>query len=311
MNDTWNPLNWDGPFFLLAYLCVVFGTWALASILNARARRATPSAGDDLARATTPYEAAYLLGGSERVVATAAAALVGKGLLRVFAGGTLREVEQRGPYRGGDTPDPQLSAWERKILYRVRQQKQCTVGELDKHFARELAEFESRSRRMGWRWGRNYSWIGTGLLSLLALTGAAKVYVGFSRDRPVEYLAVLVVITVVFAFNAYVRRGPLTDLGVGLLEDLRARHDALRMTVFSSPSMLHADDVAWSFALFGGTAFASAPLLASISLLGSFPEVIPSSLFVERRQASDKSDDGFFFGTGCGGGCGGCGGCGG
>lgn len=127
---------------------------------------------------------------------------------------------------------------------------------------------------------------------LLALGfGLAKLLIGMERDRPVAFLAVLLLVTVFLAIVRFGSIGAATGEGLDLLTRERERSDRLRRAPMR-------DEMGTSVALFGTAVLAGSDISAFHTL---------------RTRSSDGGGDGGGSTGGCGGGgCGGggCGGCG-
>jgi hypothetical protein len=133
------------------------------------------------------------------------------------------------------------------------------------------------------------------------------VFVGLSRNRPVEFLLIACVVSVIIAWLAFGRRIPRTRRGEQFLADLRSAHSAIRRR----PVALEGDSLALGVGLFGTSL-----------LYGTVHAPLARTLHPPKMRASDGSSGGgcgaHSCGGGGGGGCGGggcggggCGGCGG
>jgi uncharacterized protein (TIGR04222 family) len=276
----------SGPQFLLLYL-VLFAVTVLGVVLARR--RALASDGAAVPARLDPYEAAELNGGDDLVVITAASNLLRSGSL-VNAG---RRRGQPARLVTGPAPDPaahpEVAASPNRRLKDLRaelEQTSALAALRERLRLRGLAPTpEQRARcRAAALW----------FLPLLAL-GVARVAAGSANGRPVGFLVVFLLVTVVVA-AALARRVPnATELGRRTLQALRAEHP--RPGSGASPAQL-----SMATALFGA------------GVLWAADTDIAMMLRVPREQgfsAGFGGDGGGGGGGGCGGGgCGG-GGCGG
>ncbi len=302
-----NPLDLRGPEFLGLYVVLLGGAMLLAFVVRALA---TPD-GDEVAarpwatRATAD-ELAFLARGKDGLLESALASLV-------FSGRAVEDAGQRGFARAGQTvafdgspavqavfralPGPGEFATRRAL----RSALSPAATALERRLVRAgLAVEKATGLRVGAAstvplWG-------------VAGLGAAKILVGLSRGRPVAFLVVLVILTVVAAVAFLVRRPFATEAGESLLEHLRAREQRL-LEACARPERLDPEQVALAVALFGGTALSA--------LAATLPAMVRAQLFLAGATrgpagAGGVSSCGSSCGSsGCGGGGGGCGGCGG
>jgi uncharacterized protein (TIGR04222 family) len=130
--------------------------------------------------------------------------------------------------------------------------------------------------------------------------GAVKIAVGVSRNRPVEILLVLVIVSLVLAGIVCLRPVRRTRRGERLLKQHQVRFARLRdgWTLPTAAGARPASDIALATGLFGVGILAAGPW-AELHQTLSMPE-----------HSGGGGDGGGCGGGGCGGGCGGCGGCG-
>lgn len=137
------------------------------------------------------------------------------------------------------------------------------------------------------------------LVAMVApVVGIAKIAVGLSRGRPVEFLIVLCVVSIVIAFAAFARRPFRSRYGDKVLAELRSSHDFLKQ---GPPGTADAGDdmLMLSIALFGMGALLGAP----------FGYIVPVFQPPPGSPAMGScSGSGGCSGGSCGGGSG-CGGC--
>jgi uncharacterized protein (TIGR04222 family) len=280
----------SGAQFLLLYL-VLFAVTVLGVVLARR--RALASDGAAVPARLDPYEAAELNGGDDLVVITAASNLLRSGSL-VNAG---RRRGQPARLVTGPAPDPAAHPVEWAVYQEVATSPNRRLNDLRAELEQTsaLAALRERLRLRGpaptpeqrARCRAAALWF----VPLLAL-GAARVAAGSANGRPVGFLVVFLLVTVVVA-AALARRVPnATELGRRTLQALRAEHP--RPGSGASPAQL-----SMATALFGA------------GVLWAADTDIAMMLRVPREQgfsAGFGGDGGG--GGGGGGGCGG-GGCGG
>jgi uncharacterized protein (TIGR04222 family) len=139
------------------------------------------------------------------------------------------------------------------------------------------------------------------LVLCLPAFGIIKIFVGISRGRPVGFLVIFCVASVIAAFALFGRRPLRSRSGDEALASIRRDNSALRSAA-KSPDRLASSDVCLAAALFGLGTLAVGGLADLNSALR--PVVAHNSGWL----GSCGSGCG---GGGCGGGCGGggCGGC--
>ncbi|TWT86567.1 hypothetical protein Mal64_33930 [Pseudobythopirellula maris] len=139
------------------------------------------------------------------------------------------------------------------------------------------------------------------LLGSAWLLGVAKLVGGISRDKPVGWLVVsVVVMTIVYALIASMPRQ--TRTGKRLLKQLQRKREVLKLRAEQKTSGLGAEELALAVGLFGLSA-CHAPELKQFQRSLSTTAAINGGC-----SASGCGGDGSDGGGGCGGGCGGCGG---
>jgi uncharacterized protein (TIGR04222 family) len=285
--NTWGI---SGPRFLLLYLAL-FAVTVLWVVL---ARRQVLAAGDEPAVPghLDPYEAAELNGGGDLVVLTAVSNLLRGGHLATAG----RRRGQQARLAAGTAPDAAAHPVEWAVFQQVaaspnRRLKdlQATLGQ-----APALAAVRERLRLRGLAPGpeqrARYRAMGLWFLPLLAL-GVARVVAGSANGRPVGFLVLFLLVTVVVA-AVLVRRAPhATELGRRTLKRLRAEHP--KPGLGASPAQL-----SMGTALFGAGVLWVADTDTAISLrIPREPGGFPGGYGGEGGG-----------GGSCGGGGGGCGG---
>lgn len=247
-----------------------------------------------------PYEIAYLAGGKPAAIHAALAALVQAKVLEVRkASGKMLGMAYTKGYQvaaaqplSEDAPPLERAlykaAGDGKTILRLQRSVDGEAAKLAAPLERDgLAPSEERMSKARW-------WPAMTLLAV-AVFGIVKICVGASRHRPVLFLVLAVIGTIVAA--AFQLRKPLrTAAGKRVLEALRNKHSSLR---HESPSRLSSDEMALAAALFGSAVLIGGPLAD-----------LRRALAATQSQGGSGSSGcgGGCGGGGCGGGCGGCGG---
>lgn len=272
-----NPLDWHGPAFLFLYFTLFIAAVLLSSILS---RRLRPSGRPG--RATDDEALAFLAGRGPRMVETAVARLLASGALVIQEG---KRFLRGGGMGGGNSLDGALLVTSMP----------ATWGDFAKAAKPHIDQTERRliasgllidngeARRVGLIAALPF-------MALFAL-GMAKLLVGLSRDRPVGFLIVFLVVTAVAILIRTFSVDRRTDAGVDAVNTAQRRHERLRRAPTTG-------ETGTAVALFGTTVLAGSAFAA----------------LHQMRQSDSSSSGGDSGGDGGGGGgCGGggCGGCGG
>jgi uncharacterized protein (TIGR04222 family) len=313
-----NPLDMPGPefltFYVVLFLAAVAGAACLRWLLRQPGDAPLPEA-----LALSPYEVAYLSGGEEQVVNAAIARLVHEDALAVDS--INRKLTAR-----GDGPPTDASELERAVYSAVKGDAAETVAAVRAAAASKLAPVRRRVYELGLLVLDDQAEIARFLplflVLLVPLFGVVKIFVGISRDRPVLFLVMLCIISVIVAvlgFGRSVHRGRRGDRA---LAQLRADNSALEYQIARRADELSGDDLVLAVGLFGIGVLAGAG-----GPLGRLPSALraPSPLSTTAASTSNSSSGCGFFpswtsscggasscgggGSSCGGG--GCGGCGG
>jgi uncharacterized protein (TIGR04222 family) len=286
-----NPLELHGPEFLVFYL-VIGGVAVLAALAVRHVLR--PPA-DDRPEETPdlpPYEVAYLAGGDQLAATAAIASLVHRNVLEVDGPGRKLRIRQSLP--------PKPRALEREVFLGVRSEQGEAINQVQARAKPAAATLRARLQEAGLvvsdEAARTCRLLSALPLVAVALLGLMKIGVGTSRGKPVGYLLVLVILTVVGAAYLLFHRPLRSRRGDGVLARIKTANKALAVTARKAQNRLEPDDLVLAVGLFGTTVLASGAL-ARLQVALTPP-------------SSGGSGCG---GGGCGGGCGGggCGGCGG
>lgn len=298
-----NPLNWTGPQFLILF----FGLLVAGVILSVIARFLFASQPVDSDRAEselTPIDAAWLQGGNSRAVSCALLELAQADAVTVK--GPLIDA---GPNISNAKPTHRVS---QLLLQCVREStlgcswrlacRSANTGlEQIRQKMESLELAVSKTQRM------TTIAVPFVLLGPTILLGGAKLFVGFSRGRPVGFLVIAEVVAVIALAILASSSAKLTKKGKQILA--RKRVDAQRNAEQIDAKQLEGagnQDLLWSTALLGTGVLAATPFS-------------PFHTFTAQNASFGSSNSGGCGTSGCGGdsgcgggGCGGgCGGCGG
>lgn len=289
------PFDLRGPEFLGLYTAMYAVAYVASHVL---ASTTTSAAGEAPRRIDDRYELAFLAGGERRMRDTAITALVAKRLLTVRRDGQWAVLE-----RATESTPEGLPPVER-ILYERFPKNQgirpfdsrLTLQATAEAMRRSLAErglVLTLDGRAAWQLRI------VAPLLLLALAGIAKILVGLDRDKPVAFLAMgvmVTLITAVFRGSSVDRR---TELGRRSLEaSVRAAHaerDELARDPITIPAFL----------------------ALGVAIDGALSRDLGANDLTRELFLGARDDGGGGCGSSCGsGGCGGgggggCGGCGG
>jgi uncharacterized protein (TIGR04222 family) len=301
--NTLNILDLRGPEFLTWYL-QWFALAAVAFfILRWLLSRPPPAAvvgGRDL----DPFEIAWLEGGPAAVVRAALASLHHRKLITMQHGQVVSHMREH---------DAALPPIEKEVFRGVRHGLSARELALlvDDECERIAARLEDEGLAIGPRRRAVLQIVPAIGMSVCFSIGVVKLMLGIARDRPVGFLAILLVASAV-ALVCAVRFVPRrTTAGTRLLRELGERYEALRTTLYSSAAdRLQPADVAMAVGLWGAAALA-VPMLESVATASELRKV-------RRDDGSGSFGGGASSSSGCGGGdggggssCGGGGGCGG
>jgi len=293
-----NVLNLRGPEFLQLYLALLAAVTIGAILLRWYLR--TPA--DDVPWPLPKYlplELAYLSGGAKGAVDAAIAGLVQGG--SILVDGATRRLSPIAK------ACPKATVLER-VIFALAAKGTGKIDALRSAAKPSAQELSHRLRKDGLLLSAERAsfvqlFSALPVLALLVL-GIAKICVGISRNKPVEILVFLCVVTLAIAAALFFKRPLRSRRGDRALRKFKAQNVALLATASASARNLTDEDLMLAFALFGQTALAGASL--SDLRLAMFP---PSQSSGGSCGGSSCGGGSSCSGGGCGGG--GCGGCGG
>jgi len=284
-----NPLEWSGPDFLTLYaplmVLSLVGAWGVRSML--REPGGLPLSHE--LQGLEPYQTALLVG-RRAALDAALASLFQAGVVRIGTTGPL----VMGPPPAGASP---LEASLRNALALGVKKRNGLLKALAPDFEQvedSLIQRRLLVERAGMKKLRDLTLLP--LAGVLVL-GAAKVWVGLERGRPVGFLFLLLFFGALLGVALWkTERFRRSKRGDAALKWLRERHQALpdSIGVSNAVGALSPGHLVLAVGLFGATALASS----------QFKEL--QGYLDKSRAGGDGGGDGG--GGGCGGGCGGCGG---
>jgi uncharacterized protein (TIGR04222 family) len=304
-----NPLDWQGPEFLSLYVPLLIGGFLVALLIRHLLR--LPAGGPMyLSRRTDPYEVAAL-DGPDTLINAVVGALFHRNVLRIEG----RRIAT------GDALPADAAPVERSV-FECAATGDVTLEGLRRALIHDIENYRRRLSQKGLALDE-YRAVPVRLLPSLVygailLLGAAKIFVGVSRGRPVMFLVLLVTLGVL-GLLVLGSRPWRTRLGDTTLRALRDEHQALRTTAMAGDSSRALDgrDLALAVGLFGPA------MLVPLGYSGLRQTLHPTSSSSSWDSSSVSSDDSSCSsgdsggssscssgGSSCGGG-GGCGGCGG
>jgi uncharacterized protein (TIGR04222 family) len=306
--STWNPLDWGGPKFLVAY--VVWAITAAFLALVVRLLLAPRSDALDVATVSSldPYEVAVLAGGRERAVHAAFASMVHAGTLRIMTEQTskLGRIRRTTTTIGQGKPLPPGSPRMERALYDAAAMPAKNFAPLRSaglQVAKDLVDSLKERELLQAGLPPFHCVLAAAIMAAPLLLGLAKIAVGVSRGRPVAYLALLCAATAIAALVFLFVRSPLSARGKAALDQVKSKCASPMQHSQSAVAALSPNELATAVGLFGVGMLAVGPLAPVHALL-------PRSC----GGGDASSISGGCGGSGgCGSGCGGggCGGCGG
>jgi uncharacterized protein (TIGR04222 family) len=319
-----NPFDLPGPEFLLFYF--LFSLAVIVAIILLRRR--AESGGSPRIDLGDPYLIAYLRDGADEALRVAAVSLIDRGML-VRSAHLIRRADHV-------TVDMAQRRIERAVLEKFSLTGDVASVVKDKNLKLALQSYQDALECAGLLpdGATRAARLKRLLLGLAAMVivGVTKIQIGLSLERPVGFLAVMMIVAILIASAISFPR--LTARGKATLEDITNLYSGLRTQINSLTPGGASAEMAMFAAVFGIAALAETPFAyaedlfhrrfseASASSSGSSsgggssscgsPAVGSSSCGSSGGGSSScgSSDGGGGCGGGGGGGCGGCGGSG-
>ncbi len=268
-----DPFDWNGPAFLILYVVLIVGAVISSMVIAAQRRPEGSARGTDDADSL-----AYLAGGAVRFGDALVARLLARGALVMTTAKTF-SVRMR---ESGTT------AAERAVLALHAPIGWSTIASTLKGHDEPLTrDMERRGLLMSpgdaatLRW-----WTALPFIGIFGI-GAIKLAVGLSRDKPVGFLTIFLIVAAVAILITLFSGDRRTQGGIRAVSDAREKQRRLKVAPTRAETGL-------AVALFGTGVLAA-------SGFADFHKLRQSSGDSGSSGSSDGSSDG-------GGGCGGCGG---
>ena len=288
-----------GPEFLSFYITAFFAALALSVIIGAIVRRRNSRAVDD---PTDAYDIAMLGGGGTRVVDAALSALYAKELLSVRRDNNKGTFVKARPMRHkADLPEA-----EEVVYSALPKSEEVPLRDLRRAVAPAMEQMQQRLADQGLTLTVDAlsvlrTWAASPF-ALLLVIGLNKISIGLSRKKPVAYLVILCVITLLVMMIRVARINRRTTGGEEAWQRLKNGY----------VPTIHArggEVAAMSVALLGIAALQIAPGFSELHAALQRPRNLTGSSGGCGSGCGSSCGGGGCGGGGCGGG--GCGGCGG
>jgi len=294
-----NPFDLPGPQFLGLYAALFVAGLAVAVFLRWALRQPSDEPDPDSFN-LAPLDTAYLAGGASLAVNAAVSRLAHQGALTASASQRKLFRKEGGALQRGAT------AFEKAIFDAVDPISGTAIADLRKEVTDELTPLRQRLQEAGLVVSDDQAamarWLPLLLLLAVPLFGLIKIVVGLSRDRPVSFLVIMCILSVVIAGVCVGRAVFRSRKGDRALAVLREQNAALEYSSSRRGRELAGDDLMLAVGLFGMGVLYGSPIADLETALRPKPGA--------STCGGGCSSGG---GGGCGGGCGGggCGGCGG
>jgi len=287
-----NVLDFTGPEFLWFYaISFAFAlVWSLVRRSGAQKKFSLAEAAE--VQLSDPYELAFLAGGAPRCTQVVVVRLIKAGAVewkkaRGFSESKLIAKSAASP----DFNDIERTVYSSILSYG---KKGIPLSGLSLLVGTRISGIEAKLAKLGLRPTQSEEG-GRGCfialpLAILAVIGVVKVAVGISRDKPVGFLVVFLIVTFFAMALIAAARKKLTPAGEALLEKMRRE-----------PRTTFPDATLCGVALLGISGIGYDESLAGMDV--AFRKEIS-----QLGNASSSSGGGSGCSSGCGSGCGGCGG---
>jgi uncharacterized protein (TIGR04222 family) len=314
-----NPMDLRGPDFLKFFAVLSLATFGTGGLIRWWLRGPGPSSVDLRQTDLTPYEAAMVAGGSVQVIASALAVLVKRNAIEVLLPTSLGG----GTFIVRSPPDDQAHPIEHAVWNTVHEFGPSSLASIEDESTTWMeplrTDLEARGLVLSNRASNRIRKTGMVVALAAPLVGSIKVFVGLHRDKPVVFLVMGTIATVLLALFLF-RKYPLrTRAGDAVLKqmrrqnaDLRTKFDYTSGRLESGPELV----LPMAVALFGAEALihAGQPQMATDLVATLSPPLLRTTQGLDNSSGSSGcSMSSCSSGSSCGGGGGGsgCGGCGG
>ncbi|HEX8339937.1 MAG TPA: TIGR04222 domain-containing membrane protein [Tepidisphaeraceae bacterium] len=289
------PLDFYGPQFLRFYGGLYVAALAASLVVRAVVRRSGAVATND--PHLDPYETAFLAGGGARVALVGISRLIDRGAVRASNGSIIVEQAVIGHSPGVPAVERAVLASPGSTSFRQLRQGLVASCETIRQTLESQGLLVAAAAVFFWRL---VTWAGFGLILGLGVT---KFAIGLSRDKPVSFLIVAGIVTVL-TLAALLKTAPFRTLAgdrllMGLKNARPNRRSRAASATMAGPSTV-AEMAGLSVALYGMEALSHHPQYRQLQTM----------------TGPTGNSSGSACSSGCGGGgssCGGggCGGCGG
>jgi uncharacterized protein (TIGR04222 family) len=297
-----NPFDWSGPWFLLAYLIFGLLVYYLARELLIRQELRNPHA--QLSLADDPYRIAFLRGGALEAVKIAAIVLVDRGLLR--AEGPLLETASADSLRfaSHDIERDVLRLYLGRQGHSKELAAQADMLPACRAYQDSLTQQELLVGPPLLRRRERITWAAHWLLLTVA---AVKAVIAIGRQH-YNLLFLALLLTIFLLMLRGLRTQPISWSAQRLLTDLRMLFGRLNQRASRLQAGSSSADMALLAAIFG---LGALPLSVYAYVAELYPVPRHSSDSSSGSMGDSSSGGGDGGGDGGGSGCGGCGGGGG
>jgi uncharacterized protein (TIGR04222 family) len=297
-----NPLDLRGPEFLQFFIVLQSIAIAVALVV----RHILRGGGDDSREPLDAYQAAYLADDVAGVVRAGVASLVQRGALEVVQAAGSVSNDYRIAVRGGTPAD--ANELEQRIVAACGEPNGVRFAQVV-DYAKPAAEkigyrLDTRGLTIARHGLHPARWFPVAIVLLASLVGWAKLFVGIDRNKPVGFLVLLLLATIVIACFM-LTRPHRTRSGDAKLREIRRQHRSL-IGGRKRSTGLETADVALLAGVFGASALVGSEL-APLGEAWKYRNGPPSDGGGGSGGGCGGGGDGGG-GGGCGGGCGGCGG---
>jgi uncharacterized protein (TIGR04222 family) len=287
---TFDRFDLSGPAFLAFYVFAMLFAHVAGRFLARLCKSSHPA--EVATPEVTPLEAAYLAGGRGRVVDASLVSMLRHDVIAVQgSGGAFVAGKAAAQPQSGMQADLYREiARNRGTIEKLRRLRNATVARVETRLANDgLLMPTSGSEALCTRLA-----LGLPVAAVIAL-GALRLVAGTARGRPVAFLVVLLIVSLIVLGVKLLKLPLRSGKGDAALAKLQRRNAALQATAKRRAADLDDSSLMLAVGLFG------APVLSTGEL------VWMQKGFVSRQSGADSSSGGCSGGCG-GGGCGGCGG---
>jgi len=279
------PFDWTGGAFIALYLGLMV---ACAVATNLWRRTLRENGSNDTGFGLDPLEIAYLAGGNARVLDAAVADLMDRGAVEW-------DVASRKLVATGQNAE-NLPPLLNRIYQHLRSEGQPAklAKRLDVDLRPTQANLETRGLLLDGAARARATWLPMLIPAALIVFGAIKLYLGWSRGKPIGFLFVLLLITaVVSLFTAAIKAGTRSRAGDRALAQLQEQYAHTARAPRSGELPL-------------AVALAGTAIMATTAYAAYHEARVPATSGSDSSGCSSSDSGG-----GDGGGSSGCGGCGG